>query len=495
MSFFSSRPQFNQSAIFTVSEAQNHITAFNLNYELSADGSSNDCPNPNQKANWRFGIREGVINASGTPTELDFFYRVVAGGKPKPVESTDLYIKSNTDVDFNIYAQAAITANGPGLSVDFVMAQSMHYAGGKYSNVAVGGALYIYEDKQWVVVTDVDRTNDYAHVVSVEPRKIDYTVNIRAGKPMMFNAVQQVGGTSCPTPVSSWITDGYISKVQPLRNRTDWKIEKQLDKAYTDVLQFGIIWDRNGKKVDAWEYKEKQTQRETLLYRENLEFFTGQKVTNPSVLATIDAQFPGYEGYEPSVRYGGGIVWEFGKSQGFNMISDFTPLMLRQDSKKRITEYIGMGGLNFQLNMEDNNIDNIKDFSGACTFETFKWSGTPDADMREGLIKKGVNSWKRGPFSIHWAVMSALSDRRSIGNGDYPHMAFLMPGTGLTDSNGNSVPVMEWFQPRGWEAYKEVDRDFEKIDGCEFVGGHMIRTTMVAIHNPDAHIILQPKTY
>lgn len=474
----------------TVSDVQDQMSAFNLMYELGPDGTSN-CHGPEFAAQWRKAVRKGVVNCAGRPVELDFF-EAVAGGQTEDIDATDYFIKTNCDIDYNIMAEADVDGNAPGGEAWMTIARSSHIGNGKFTNIVEGGAIYNYRADKWLKVREVDRTVDYAHRARVVPGDGAWEIEIQAGEPMMFSPVQTIGGTSCPSPSLTWMSNGYISRVQPLRLRKDWKVKKELDRAYRDVLQFAIIFDNaTGEEIETWEFKAKQTAREELRLRENLEYFIGQKTTNADVIGTDqDSRFPGFNGYIPTVKYAGGVVYDYAKSQGFSLKYDMTPIMLRQDARKKSTEFMVMAAFPFMLSLQNRGDIDFNKVPGAMVMETFVRSGL----NKDEITKLGVKSFMWGNYEWHFKNMDVLSDQRLIGHGPYPYMAFMMPGNGLRDSLGRSVPAVEFFKPRGYD-YNEVDRDMEKIDGCEYWAGHMYKTLMAATHCVDSHILVNPTDF
>jgi hypothetical protein len=493
MAFFSNTPRFtDMSNIVSVADVQDKITAFDVMYEASeARSSSRNCKDPNYAALWRKAVRSGAIHLVGTPMELDFFEKI-QGAKTLKVDGTDVHVKTNGDVDLNIMAQADNQGNAPGGDATFVMHASLYSGNGKYSNVSQGGTVFIYEDEQWCKVHAVDRTVDGAHVVTLRPHSKDYTVRVRAGSKMLFSPVNLVDGVSCPNPASTWQSPGYIKVYRPFRVRKDYKFPIELERPYRDVLQFPIMWDENGKQIDSWEYKEKLEMRKELKWKKNIDFFIGQSIDNPALLAQWhNNKYAGFEGYVPTMRHGGGVIYDYDQPTGFDFDTDFNILMLRQDAFKGTTEFFLWAGFAFRLGMQRRMRDTIKNSSGSATFQAFERTGSFDA---AAIKKMGVESYSYAGFTFHVKGLDALSDTRGIGNGMFPHIGMLMPANGIKDSNGNDVPPVEIFVPNGRSetgAYEEHFRDKRKIDGCEYLEGHAAESYSAAIHAPERHILLR----
>lgn len=498
MAFFYNKPKICTQKLISVRDVLDNLPAFNALYQLRPDGGVAACPDMTneQKARWMTWVREGAINCGGDQTELDFFEKTFNGNKKKS-GATEVYVRYNCDRDFNIYAEQTVQSAGPGQPVVFTMLRSMHAGDGKWSNIAVNGSIFIYEDMQWLRVTAVDKTVDYAHVVTAIPFSKLYTAVVPGKKKMMFTRVRLVDGYSCSVPSSSWDVPGYVAKFTPFRARTDWEIEIDMLRPFQEMLRFGLTYDLHGQAVDGFEMMEKTRARQEFLYNKNLQFFLGQKVDNPLLigagLSLRDDKYGGFDGYINSLRFGGGYVQETDPTQGYDMASDWQQLMIRQDAMKETNEFFTIAGFPWLMSMIDKNGEAFKNAAGACTMDTFKRSGLALADIQ----KLGISSYKYLDFSLHFKRMSALSDQRSIGNYNMPYMAFMMPGTGLKDENGESVSAIEFYEAGGTQetgTYEEIDRDHRKLEsGCEKLSGTIAETFQMAVHCPKKHVLLYPK--
>lgn len=498
MAFFYNKPKICTQKMISVRDVLDNLPAFNALYQLKpgqAVDACNDFTNE-QKARWMTWVREGAIYCGGEQTELDFFERTFNGNKKKS-EASEVYVRYNCDRDFNIYAETTANSVGPGQAVVFTMLRSMHAGDGKWSNVAVNGNIYLYEDMQWLRVTNVDKTVDYAHVVTAIPFSAAYTATVPGKKKMMFTRVRLVDGYSCSVPSSSWDVPGYVGKFTPFRARADWEIEVDLLRPYQEVLRYAITFDLHGNQMDGFEMMEKTRGRQEFQYTKNLMFFLGQKVDNPLLigagLAMRDNKYGGFDGYINSLRFGGGYVQETDPTQGYMMGTDFQQLMIRQDAMKETTEFFTIAGMPWMMSMIDGNAETFKNSAGACTFNTFDRSGL----KKDAIEKLGIASYKYLDFTLHFKRMSALSDTRSIGNYNMPYMAFMMPGTGLKDDNGESVSPIEFYEAGGTPesgTYEEIDRDHRKLEsGCEKLSGTIAETFQMAVHCPKKHVLLYPK--
>lgn len=486
---FSSKPRCG-TKLFSVGDCLDKLKAFNAVYEAGKDtGSVNNCNDDTKGTQWRKLVREGVVNCGGEPMELDFF-ETIAGGKTEAVDAKSLYIRYNCDVDQNIYANGSATAPAAGQPVVFQVLKAQHSGGGKYSYPAEGYSIYIYEDRQWIYVTGKDVTTDYGHLVTAEPYQKNYQINIRANSKMLILPVRLVNGLSCPKPTTSMQTPGYTNKIQPFRIRKDYCIPIDLMRGYEDVMQFAIMFDEKGKEIDCWELYEKTQMRRDMKWGKNLLAFIGQKIDNPTLLGDrVSADYSGFDGYLPTLQYGGGSIIDIDPSIGFDLDADFGALILKNDALKRTNEFVALHAKPFMMGLVRNANENFKNNAGSCTFETFKRMGGGD------IKKLGISSYEYLGYTIHFKEMSALSDSRGLGNYDFPHLAMLLPGNGLKDSKGREVPPIQFFMPEGCGEngmLEEKDRDMRVINGCETLEGYTAETVMMAIHCPNHHILVNP---
>lgn len=498
MAILSKSPQFCKTKLVTVGDALDQLTAFNAMYESqAATSSANACGlSANDFAAWRNEVRDGVINCGGRPTELDFFSKLFPYD-PKKIGASNLYIKYRCDIDFNMYAQAAAVGGAPGAATTFTIMRGLYAGSGKYSNINVGGSIYIYEDKQWCTVTAVDKTVDYAHVVTVVPWEATYTVNIRARKPMMFNPVLTVGGYSENNFHETWEAPGYINKISPLKIRKDWSLALNLTAPYQDVLQFAIKFDSTGRAVDAWDLYNTMKAREEVLFDKNQKFLLGQRITNPALAGISgDAQYPGFDGYLNTMYYGGGTVYDYDPTIGFDPEADFQPIILRQNAKKKSKNFMVVHGLNFRMGMNRRWSDIARNTaSGALTLQTFTSMGMAERDIQ----KLDINSYDYLGYKLHFKEMDALTDQRSIGNYNMPNLGMMIPMDGNIDSNGNPVSPIEFFMPLatgekdGGGFWESPVRDHRLLEnGGEKLSGTIIEKCMIGIHCPQNHILLNP---
>lgn len=494
MSVLSRNPRCG-TKIVTVGDALDKLRAFSAIYESGKAGSVNNCDlDDNQKAYWRNQVYDAVINCGGEPTEFDFFEKVYGGTKTKRLEATDLYIDYRCDKDYNIMAAGAVQGNTPGGAATFQLIRANHSADGKYSNASVGGQIYIYEDRRWVRVTAVTKTTNFAHTVTVQPLDGDYTVNIRAGKKMMFNPTRFVDGLSCSAPVSTWETPGYVKKVSPIDLRLSWEQPMDLSAGYQDILQFAIMFDDNGQQVDGWIPYSRMDCARNFKFAKNMYWMMGERVTNSAFIGTglvlNNGKYSGFDGYLTTMRFGGGNVREYDPVVGINLEADFLPVIKRQDSLKKCKNFLIEHGLDFMEALVRNMGNIFKDSAGQINLNVFKQLG---ANM-DIVQKLELQHYSFLGFNFEFNRMSALTDSRSIGNYDMPYLGMMMPLDMQKDSKGNSVPAIEFFEPYGTGEvgpYTEIGPIDHRYltDMCNKWSGYIEEKVMATTHCPQNHYL------
>lgn len=420
-------------------------------------------------ARWNSEFRPGVVWIGGAPSEINFFEDLM-GGPTKEIGASDLYIEYNSAIDLNIYAENAATGtsgtitggcyygnvvngNYTGPYATFNIAASQYINGGQNSNINIGDGIYLYNDAKWVRVIKKDTSTNYAHQVWVVPNDPNYTINIPAKQPMMPMHVQSVTGYSDSTTAISHTeleTPGYVKRIQPLSLRLDYETPRNLGRAWQDLVTFPIIFDTiTGQMLDSFDLKASQDARNDMVMASNLMFFTGEVMKNPNVTgANFTNQYNGFEGYMTELFYGGGNIWNFDPSYGFDLDVDYNQITLQNDAQKLSREYLLLVAKAFKRSMENRAQDMFKNNSGSCTFQTFE-RGPLGALNSTDLKRMGINSLEWGGDTLHVKEVGAWSDKRWIGNKYFPNMGIAMPGYGQVDSNGNPVAPVEFWKPTG----------------------------------------------
>lgn len=487
--FFSAHPQ-DRSKLFTIDDCLK-LPAFKAVFEASRNGSVNNVAgyDENRKAEWRNLVRDGVINVGGESVDINFFNEMF-GGNAEIIDAKNLYTKYNTDRDYNIAAAASAVGSAPGSPTWITLAKAYHDETGKYSNLSEGQSLYIYEDMQFVHISQIDKTNDFAHRALVTPYRAAYTVNVRKLKPIMVAPARIVSGQSTTKASSRAITPGYVSKTSPLRIRKDWCQPIDMLKGYEDVLQWAIMFDKDGNEIDCWITQAQIDNFEGMQLAENLFFLLGNTIDNPALLGVVvEGGYTGFDGLLPTLKYAGGFVYDYDPTLGFSLEYDYGQIILRQDALKETTEFTMIHGKNFMVNMVRNSNEFLKSQPGACTFDSFK--RMPDG----GISKYSINSYRAFNHTLHFKEWGSMSDSRLLGNHDMPNLAIGIASNGLKDSKGRAVSAVEFYVPRGCKetgAYEEHFIDTRVTDGSEYLKGWNAKTLMMQVHGAKKHMLFNP---
>ena len=515
-------PQYPQRIQTSVQSATSQLPAFIQMYRPLRDfidngGLASLGYAEEDIARWNSDFRPGVINIGGRPIEIDFF-KDLMGGEEKEVDASDYYIEYNSYVDLNIYAENAVTGtyqtvtgcsfgstvNGSytGNAATFNIAASQYANNGLNSNINVGDEILIYQDNKWVQVIKKDTTVPYAHAITVAPKDPAYIINIPAKLKMFPVHAQHTSGYSDRTTISlhtEWETPGYVKRIQPASYRIDYETPRNLDRAWQDLVTFPIIFDMaTGALIDSFDLKASQAAREAMVIGVNLAFFTGEKLKNTGLTgANFTQQYNGFDGFLTTLFYGGGNIWEYDNSYGFDLDADYNQITLQNDALKLATEYLMLVSKAFKRQMENRAQDMFKGNSGQCTFETFT-RGEADRDTNTFVTRQGIKSYAWGGDTLHIKEVGAWSDTRSVGNGYYKNMGILLPGTGMTDSNGNSAAPVEYYLPKGRtisSMWTETFRDEMQLSGADKFTGTIENTIMAAVNCVENMYAIMPKYF
>lgn len=500
---FSNRPKFCTKPL-TLEEVLS-LEKFNVLTESSLEnGSANNlgaaCGDPNLGTTFIKNVIHQVIRCGGKPIDINFLMDMFPS-QPRMVETKRWFNHYICDPDMNIYSAATANGASAGASFTFQLLRQNHGGSGQYSLPARG---YIIMDKDNAIeytVTDVDTTTDYAHKVTVVPNDSSVTGSIKANTAYLVIPTRMVGGYSCVQINNKMSTIGYSQEVQPLRLRSDWEIQVDLLRGYLDKIQYAVIYDYEGNPMDSWDVYEAQQARESLRIGLNVLSFIGSPTTNPTLLsglnATIDEFYPGFYGILPSIKYGGGVVYNYRASNGFDLESDGEPLFLYQDSLKRTDKFMVKCGQEFLFGLNDRTNKMVARAQvGATVFEAFKRMGdlTGENDYTSMVAKFGVKAYDYQGFELDFMKWGALSDSRFMGSDYYSNLALMIPTDGVTE-NGQPINPIEFYQQgqNQWTGdYQEFYIDYRKTDGCDKIGGWSAQSLGMAVHCPQLFMILNP---
>src|SRR5574338_1058695 len=224
VNLFSNKPKFcNKPQSFA--EILN-LPRFDAAVEANPDTCSwAKCGDPNLGTTFRKNVLHQVIRCGGAPIDFNFMETMfpnIGMANPAVVGSKRWFNHYQCDPNYNIYAQASVTADGPNEEFTFQLLRSNHSSSGTASPLAAGFSIMDVENSIVYTVTDVDTTTPYAHLISVVPNESGITGEIKANKPYLFPPAIQIGGCGCATPINSLSSIGYTQEIRPIRIQRAW---------------------------------------------------------------------------------------------------------------------------------------------------------------------------------------------------------------------------------------------------------------------------------
>lgn len=500
---FSNRPKFCTKPL-TLEETLS-LPKFNVLTESSLENGSAlnlgaACGDPNLGTTFIKNVIHQVIRCGGKPIDLNFFMDAF-GASTHPVTTKRWFNHYICDMDMNIYAAASVTGTVAGDPLTFQILKQNHGGSGEYSLPALGYTLMDKDNMIPYTVTDVDNTTDYAHKVTIVPQDATVVASIKANKPYLIIPTRMVGGYSCQEINNKMSTIGYTQEVHPLRLRSDWEVTIDLLRGYMDKIQYAVIYDYEGNPMDSWDVYEAQLARESLRIGLNVLSFIGSPTTNQSLItgvgATIDSTHTGFYGLVPAIKFGGGVVYDYRASLGFDLEADGEPLFLYQDSLKRTSKFMVKHGLAFGFGLNNRSNKMVaRTQVGATVFEAFKRMGELSGeDATTNITKMGVRSYDYMGFELDFMKWGALSDSRFVGSDYYSNLAIMIPAEGPTE-NGRQINPIEFYQygQNGWTGdYYETMVDHRTAPlSCEKLSGYCAQSLAMAVHCPQLFMLLNP---
>jgi hypothetical protein len=503
---YSNKPRFSTKQLSL--NATLDLPKFNAMTQSSLENSSGNnitaavaaaCGDPNMGTTFIQNVVHQVINLSGKPIELNFFME--AFGSAEKMETTKRFWNHYMgDTSLNLYAANQATAAYPGGPVVFQVLKQNHGSSGTLSFAAIGYSLWDKDNMIEYVITNVDDTIPYANKVTAVPMEGTITGTILPNTQYLVTPGRRVGGESCQLVTNQMSTIGYSQEVNFLRVRRDWEVAIDLLRAYRDKIQYPVIYDINGNPMDSWDVYEAMEAREGLRMVLNLAAWIGSPTTNQALItgagAVMDQDHIGFYGMLPSIIYGGGVVYDFPQSVGFDMEADGEPLFLWQDSRKQTTRFLVRHGLSFDFTKNDRSNKLVANTQvGSTVWEAYKRLEAKDDGYTTGMAKMKINSYKYNSFELDFMLWGALSDQRYAGSNYFSNLAVMIPEEGAREG-GRQIPPMEFYQygQNGWTGdYEEhyVDNR-DQTDGCDTIQGWCAQSLAFAMHGPDLFILLNP---
>lgn len=498
---FTNAPQFCQKPLSTTEILTLPVVDMNLN--LTNDPNNYGlCGDPNLGTLVVKNIIHKYIRCGGAPIDFNFMEEMFPMSNPTMSTTKRWFNHYNCDPDYNVYVAASVTGTGPGAATWVQLLKSNHGTNGSYSLPAVGYVWFDKGSQTSYYITDEDTSVPFAHRFELTPVDETVTVSISANKAYLIGMGRLVGGCNGTQITNSLSSIGYSQELRPFRVRRDWELCVDLLTGYEDKFQFSIIYDAQGRPMDAWNIKEMQDMREGIRSTLNLLSFIGTPVTNPALVANtgsnvVDSNHTGFYGLIPILKYGGGNVYDYRSDVGFDLEADGEPILLYQDSRKRTKKFTVMHGNKFRMSMIDRTNKLVaREQVGATVWEAYKRLGSMMGDdyMTE-MVKLGIQRYKYNGMDLDFKLMDSWSDYRYFGDDYYNDLAIFMPQDGISENGRPLNPVEFYTYGNGqWTGnYEEHYIDYRNAPGgLNNIGGWGAQSLGFGVHCPNQWILANP---
>jgi len=499
VSLFTNEPQFCQKNLSTSEVLA--LPIIDMNLSASADPNNlAACGDPNLGVLRVKNLIHQQIRCGGEPIDITFMEDMFPMGSPTMSTTKEWFNHYVCDPDFNVYIAANVTGASPGAETWVQLLKANHGQNGAFSLPQIGYSFFDKDNQVQYQITNLDTSVPYAHRFAVTPLDENVTVSLKANTAYLIGTARLVGGCNCTEVTNSLNSIGYSQAVHPLRVRRDWKLCIDLLTGYKDKFQFTIVYDIQGNPMDAWDVKEAQDMRLGIRAALNMSAFIGTPITNPNLIsgtgATVDSNHTGFYGLIPTLRYGGGNVYDFRSDLGFDMEADAEPILLYQDSRKRTKRFLVMHGNMWRMNVVDRTNKLVaRQMVGANIWEAYKRLGSlTESPYETEIVKLGIDGYKYNGFALDFKKMDSWSDYRYIGSDYFNNLAIFMPQDGISENGRPLNPVEFYTYGNGqWTGnYEEHYIDYRVVDGCNNIGGWAAQSLAMAIHCPNQWILANP---
>jgi hypothetical protein len=503
VNLFSNTPFFCQKNLST-SEVLS-LPVINMNLGLDTNGDPNNfgkCGDPNHGSLIVKNLIHKQIRCGGKPIDITFMEDMFPMSNPTNSTTKEWQNHYICDPDWNVYVAASVEGTAPGQPAWAQLLKSNHGENGAYSLPQLGYSFFDKDNQVQYQITDIDNSIPWAHRFEVTPLDEDVTVELRPNKAYLIAPARLVGGCNGTQITNSLTSIGYTQVNHALRVRRDWKLCVDLLTGYKDKFQFTIVYDSQGRPMDAWDVKEAQDMREGIRAALNMSAFIGTPITNPSLIsgvgATVDPNHTGFYGLVPSLRYGGGNVYDYRSDLGFDLEADGEPIFLYQDSRKRTKKFMVMHGQKFAFSLVDRQNKMVaRTQVGATVWEAFKRLGSlTETPYETEMAKLGLRHYSYMGFDLDFKKMDSWSDYRYIGSDYFNDLAIFMPQDGINNADGSPLNPVEFYTYGNgqWTGnYEEHYIDYRnQVGGENAIGGWAAQSLGMAVHCPNQWVLANP---
>lgn len=499
MSPYFTTPQLTQG-LATVDDCLS-LSWFDLAYQLNNCEINGQAAglSPDEIGLFKDNVIEALILVGDESPQMLFsmFEKIFGSVSPQETGAKKVSRMEQGRPNYWITISNTVTSASPGQPVTVDIAPSSHFSGGTTSLPQEGTYVPLPGngfDGAFIPVGGKDDSVPYNHTIVLQPLRDDQVISLSAGQKIQLTFAKYVGNDSCPTDGELAISPGKIKTVSMGKIRADYCLQKSMMKGFFQgKLQFAFGF-LDGKPVDCFQTEQDILMRRAMKMTKDRLFQTGRSITNPAITTTIEG-FTEFEGYFPSIKYGGGQVFPINSAAtgSFDPDTDLAEIILYANANRRTTEYMFFQSKQFNINFLRKLNQFINGNPGACNFPSFSSTGMSQERMIEFL---GVEGYKLHGYSFAIKQMQEWSDVTYYGTDGYPFskMGLITPMGKIPTSDGGMVSPVEIFYPRGCGlsgGYKEYFRDMEAINGCEEFQGQATEETTVMFHGLEDHYLIE----
>lgn len=396
------------------------------------------------------------LYVGGRQSDINFMYRI-AGGGPTRVKTKELwnrYLTKRTNV---VFFNATRTDTASLGYVWGTLTSGSHVGNGTLSMPGIGFQLQNKTTGQWYVVVNINKATNWGHEICIAPTQLGVTASIDANQPYFVSKSSYVGGVSTPNLGNDIPDVGWMQMFRFATRRKDWQVAIDDLSGWQDDLRFSLMPTTDGKLEWNWMLYQQQEARYQLRLDHTVDLLLSTPLTNPSLInnnnsipnpvfpniPNIDSLRTGYYGLDPSIQNGGGLVFPYPKSTGFDFDRDGERIFARQNALMQTTGWLFICGYMARLAM-DRSATKLKAQSGVGSLlsEIYR-NGTSKSleylDMgadakptwQTELSKWGISGYDYHGNEINLKTLNALSDVYNIGSDELSYRVYCMPLDGV----------------------------------------------------------------
>ena len=305
------------------------------------------------------------IYVGGRPSDINFMAQIAKGTQErvKTKEVWNRYLTKSSNVIFFTASRTDTTGNG---YVWATLAPSCHMANGTLSAPFIGCGIRNKKTQENFIVVDENKDTNWGHEICIAPQTDGSTASVEKNQGYFVSRAANVGGVSTPVIVNDIPDVGWMQAVRFATRRRDWYVAIDTLSGWKDDLRFSIMPTSDGKLVWSWMLLQQEEARYQLRLVHSTDLLSGTPITNTDLinnnnsipnpvfpnLPNIDSLRTGYYGMEPSIRYGGGLVYPYAASSGFDFDRDAQRIFTRQNALMQTTGWLFMSGYQARLSFD-----------------------------------------------------------------------------------------------------------------------------------------------